>query len=714
MRWLLCALLFLATTDAEAARQRGAGEELLRVVSPPSRNVASAHPHVNVLVTFGTAKDGTAADPSTFRAKLNGQDVTRAFTPTLTGDVPTGLRAELPQASVRLANSPRNRLRLSIQAVKSQGGGKRARDVDRVRFGAADTPNQPPIATIAADRDIVSVGVPVTFDASGSHDPDFDELEFHWSFSDGEAATGGIVTHAFASTADAASATVRVSDGIDEASQSVSLPAALSPDPGRTAGVLRVEAKALEFSAVATGASATRSLTVKNTDDTATSQVKIHATLQGGAGFAVAPADVDLGPGASATIDLTFAPAADGHASAQLMLVTSASNRPGVTYLTHGYGGTAPGDGPTLVDAPVFAALGTELDRIGSDGSRVSIDASTGTCAPPGASFGGDMCAVDGDCRTFGELCGTTPVLADVTDLCSDGSSLYVLSEDSFTDPRDDPETELSGSLVRFDLDAAGNVTGRDVLYRTTDDTTIVACDTVAASAGGLAYLPEFHNVQDTDACPRDERDSLVAVNKGNGGARTVNGLARMDQVAGLADCDYRDAVNAFEVSPDGGAKYAGFDTKGLWQLTPAAAWITPDVRDMFQVHPDGSVTFVVGSDRGAVGSIDLYRVSPSQVEHGALPLSALSPCASFTVPNNAAGDPARTLPTSITLGPASAPGTGATVLVTFTSGPRTPAADVLPPFGDLRGTVAFSLPSGTTACGVAGVVSLQSTPLAR
>jgi len=150
MRWLLCALLFLATTDAEAARQRGAGEELLRVVSPPSRNVASAHPHVNVLVTFGTAKDGTAADPSTFRAKLNGQDVTRAFTPTLTGDVPTGLRAELPQASVRLANSPRNRLRLSIQAVKSQGGGKRARDVDRVRFGAADTPNQPPIPALAA------------------------------------------------------------------------------------------------------------------------------------------------------------------------------------------------------------------------------------------------------------------------------------------------------------------------------------------------------------------------------------------------------------------------------------------------------------------------------------------------------------------------------------------------------------------------------------
>jgi len=436
--------------------------------------------------------------------------------------------------------------------------------------------------------------------------------------------------------------------------------------------------------------------------------------VQDGAGFAVAPAEVDLGPGGSATLDVTFAPAAQGHASAHVMLVTSAANRAGVTFLTHGYGGTAPGDGPTLVDAPVFAALGSELDRIGSDGARVAIDATTPTCAPPGASFGGDVCAVDGDCHTSGELCGGTAVPIDVTDLCSDGSSLYVLSEDSFTDPRDDPETELSGSLVRFDLDAAGNVTGRDVLYRTTDDTTIVACDAFAASAGGLAYLPEFHNLEGTDACPRDEVDSLVAVNKGNGNARTVSGLARMDQPAQVAACDYRDPVNAFEVAPDGVAKYAGFDTRGLWRLTPTPVWITPDVHDMFQVHPDGSITFVVGTDRGSVGSIDLYRVTTDQVEHGVLPLSALAPCATYTVPNNMADGPARTLPTSITLGPASGPATGATVLVTFSSGPRTPATDVLPPFGDLRGTVAFSLPSGTTGCSVAGVVSLQSTPLAR
>jgi hypothetical protein len=243
MRWLLVALLLLATTHADAARQRGAGEELIRVVSPTSKAVASAHPHVNVLVTFGSAKDGSAADPSTFRAKLNGLDVTRDFTPVTTSGVQTGLRASLPQAMLRLTASPRNRLRLSIQAVRQKGGGKRMRDVDRVRFGANDTPNQAPVVTLAADRDIVAVGTPIAFDASGSHDPDFDELEYAWTFSDGGTATGPTVTHAFTSVGDEATATVSVSDGIDPVAKSMSIPAALSTDPGRTPGILRVESK---------------------------------------------------------------------------------------------------------------------------------------------------------------------------------------------------------------------------------------------------------------------------------------------------------------------------------------------------------------------------------------------------------------------------------------------------------------------------------------
>src|SRR5436190_573305 len=114
MRWLLVALLLLATSHADAARQRSTGEELIRVVAPT---------------------------------------------------------------------------------------------VDRVRFGAADATNQAPVITLAADQDVVAIGVPVGFDASGSHDPDFDELRYQWSFSDGETATGATVSHAFAAADGEATAT---------------------------------------------------------------------------------------------------------------------------------------------------------------------------------------------------------------------------------------------------------------------------------------------------------------------------------------------------------------------------------------------------------------------------------------------------------------------------------------------------------------------------
>src|SRR5688572_12123707 len=108
-RWLLgCVIVLLMAAPAAAAR-RSAAEELVQVVTPASRAVAGAHPHVNVILAFGPAKDGTLADPSTFRAKLNGRDVTRDFEPVTTGGLVTGLRAALPQARLRLTSAPRNR-----------------------------------------------------------------------------------------------------------------------------------------------------------------------------------------------------------------------------------------------------------------------------------------------------------------------------------------------------------------------------------------------------------------------------------------------------------------------------------------------------------------------------------------------------------------------------------------------------------------------------
>ncbi len=364
---------------------------------------------------------------------------------------------------------------------------------------------------------------------------------------------------------------------------------------------------------------------------------------------------------------------------------------------------------------PVFAMRGSDLVRIAPDGTRVAIDDTVGTCLGAGNIGTGDACVVGGDCVTPGETCAPTPMALDPSRLCSDGQSLYVLAEDTFTDPRDNPDTELTGSLVRFDVDATGAVTGRQILYRTTDGTSELACDAFPGGAGGLAYVAEVRTVADTPNCSRDELQRLVSVDKSTGNARTVSGLSRIDQAAGVGVCDFVDEVTQLAVSADGVTKYAGFDAHGLWRIAPTPLAFSPDVHDRFQVHPDGSVVFAVAHDRGATGTIDLYRLTGDQVEHGALPLATLAPCASISVPNDTtAAAPASTAVTSIVLGPSALATGDATALVTFTSHALTLAVDVLPPFGDVRGTAAFSLPPGTTTCSALGLVSLRGDELAR
>lgn len=705
------AFVTVAALPAHAARLRSPGEDLLQVVSPPSRGTANAHPDVNVVVSFGTAKDGTPADPTTFKARVRGKSLD--VTPIMTGDVQTGARAVLPAALVRLGRAFRNRLRLSVQGVRSGGAKGRVRDVDRVRFAAASGANAAPTATVDASTATVSIGTPVTFDATGSSDPDIDPLTFEWSFSDGTTASGPTVAHAFSGSSEVeVSATVHVSDGQATSDATLALPVKIDPDPGRTPGVLRIEATdALEFSVVALGATATRSLTIRNTDDAATSQLKVSAAA--GGPFHASPATLDLGPQESATLDVTFAPTVEGHANARLVLTTSASNRGAVTLVAHGYGGTANGDGPTGAGIPIFAVVGSDVTRIAPDGFRMPIDDTAGQCALPTSAGTGDACMVNGDCGAAGESCGAGQPL-DVSELCSDGQSIFVLSEETYSDPNVDAEIPLAGTLARFDLDAAGTVTGREVLSRTTEDTEHIACDGVGADQGGLVYVSELRAVSPTANCDRDERETLVSVNKGTGNARAVSGFARIDAAAGVGECDFRDGVARLIVSPDGVRKYAGFDVHGLWRIGPTPLPYTPDVSDRFDVHPDGSVVIAVGHDRGVTGSIDLYRLTDEEVEHGALRLASISPCASFVVPNNSLPEnPARTIVTSAVVAPA-ASGNGATALVTFGSVPKFSAIDVLPPTGGLRGTVAFALPSGTTSCSAQGIVSLQFRDLAR
>jgi hypothetical protein len=716
-RCFACLLAAVVAMPASAARSRGAGEELLRVATPVSKSVANAHPHVNVIVSFGAARDGTPVEPATFRARLNGRDVTDLFRPVLTGGVQTGVRAALPENALRHVDRPRNKLRLSAQA-KRGGKGGRPRDVDRVRFGVADDANQAPTAMVTAGAEVVRVGEPIAFDAAGSHDPDEDELTFSWTFSDGGTATGPAVMHAFASASGpTVAASVEVSDGVTASPAGVTLPVALSPDPGRTPGLLRITASGpLEFSAVAIGASATRTLTLHNDDPTPTSQVKIEMALDGAEFAAAPPGPMDLGPGASVPLQVSFSPTATGHADARLTFVTSAANRSSINFVAHGYGGSAPGDGPTGAAIPVFGVIGSEITRLAPEGGAVAIDNTVGSCGLAAGGAGtGDACVDDGDCDTSGEVCVPSNLPLDATSVCADGRSLFVLSEDSYVDLRADPDTELSGTLVRFDLDAGGATTAKEVLYRTTEETTRVACDGFFAGDGGLAYLAEFRVVAETSNCDRDERDALVSVNKGTGNARTVPNFSRIDEAANVPECDFRDPVERLEVAPDGVKKYVGFESKGLWRIAPTPQPFSPDVHDLFGVHPDSSVATVVGQDRGTTGTIDLYRLTEAQVEHGALPLSALTPCASYAVPNNTtAAAPTRTIPTSIIVVPATLSGRDATALVTFRARGTLPLNDVLPPFGEVMGTVAFSLPADGAGCSLVGLISLQAGDLAK
>ncbi len=73
------------------------------------------------------------------------------------------------------------------------------------------TPNRPPLAQFAA-ASLGTTGVPLTFDAAGSNDPDNDMLTFAWDFSDGSTGSGMTATHAFAKSGSYV-VTLSVSDG---------------------------------------------------------------------------------------------------------------------------------------------------------------------------------------------------------------------------------------------------------------------------------------------------------------------------------------------------------------------------------------------------------------------------------------------------------------------------------------------------------------------
>ena len=138
--------------------------------------------------------------------------------------------------------------------------------------------------------------------------------------------------------------------------------------------------------------------------------------------------------------------------------------RPLAPLLAHGYGGSAPGPGPTLASLPLFYDFSDiPDDRVKGflpDGTPIAPDLSVHSCGTnPGSSFG-DACVDNADCATNGGTCQPgTPSYLGIDELCGDGQGgLFMLSEDGFSDPSD-ADVALAGTLVSVSLDAKGKTT---------------------------------------------------------------------------------------------------------------------------------------------------------------------------------------------------------------------------------------------------------------
>src|SRR5438874_12707524 len=120
---LLCATLLPVPAGGRASK----AERLLTLVAPATTRKVPAHPFVNVIVRFSS---DLRPDPTTFRARLGGTNVTSLFDRTVENGVVVGMRASLGPALLVISDHRANRLRLE---VRGRIGKHRVRDLDRLR-----------------------------------------------------------------------------------------------------------------------------------------------------------------------------------------------------------------------------------------------------------------------------------------------------------------------------------------------------------------------------------------------------------------------------------------------------------------------------------------------------------------------------------------------------------------------------------------------------
>ena len=714
---VLVGLALAAAPPAHARRKPS--HDLLRVIAPVARGTAPAHPFVNVIVRFGSAADGSPADPTTFRARL-GKTPLR-LDPMVEDGKTVGMRGTIEPGLLKLGARRSNHLRLEVRTVAKPGRTKGSRDVDRIRFRAVEAENQAPTAHLLVASDVVFPDIPTQFDGSQSTDPESDLLTYVWDFGDGlPRSTDPQPRHAFPGGTEDVTVRLTVSDGDQSSTDQITLVGCPPLDPGKTPGTLQVTAdQSLEFGAAT--APSTRPFMVTNVATASESQLHVRIGVDG-PGFVADPAELRLGPGEAAPISVTFTPGETGHHTAEIAVVACATNRDAVHVLVHGYAGDAPGKGPTLAAEPLFfngIGFGAGVSMLLPSGQQVPANNVTHFCQVPLNGLGtGDVCLVDADCAANGGTCvQSSSVVFDPVDLCADGTGgVYLISDEgTFTDANPLDDTDTSVTILRQRFDANGSPIDTAIIARTTSDTTQIACDGTAAADGGRLFTAEARSVNLTQ-CFRDQQEQLAVTPKDGGSSPSVL-LPRIDAVAGQEFCNGDlDAVADLAVTRDGSAVFASLIDSGLFQLRPTPRLITPDVSEAFLVHPDGNLIVVTATDTGTRGVLNVYKLFPEQAADGALRLADLAPCATFPIPNNR--PPGSTLRTtllgehSFAVGRATLASLDGTVLVSFFSngGLQAPPGQPAPLARQLRvqGVAAFASPAGADPCRPLGLISLD------
>ncbi len=755
----LCTASIVALSPpADAAkRRRVITENLLSVVTPVHKGVTSAHPWVNVRVQFGVTSDDVAADPATFQARLGRCDITELFEDVVEDGAPRK-RARLgtdldPRCRKSLGGEKKNRLKFRVKAVGSSR--RRLGDIDKLRFAIVAAANQPPVARFTASPGVLGSGcmgvgasstmravdaaaaalVQVTFSGTPSQDPDGDWLRYEWDFGDGTTGSGQTVTHDYAAT-EPVNVTLRVADGMPgdgglETETARIIPGTVSPDPGKSPGVVVLAAPpetTLDFGSVAVGNQAEQTFFVSNTDPAPTSQVKFTVRVvdetSDAAAFRIADCSPDTpcrvdGPGTS-PVTLQFSPQASGHTQAVIELNTSASNRCSAQLLVHGYGGDEPAV-PWGTSATVFG-LSDRVFAVRPDGTRVDIDAGIGLC--DGGSLAGAPCVADADCP--GAQCGAraciggsnhgspchSPVdcpsgscgeIFDALDLCADGTgSVFLLNDDVHDDPDPNCDPCRTGTILRADVDGNRAVVTQNV----TETSPTLACD---RSASGRVFWTDY----DLFGPDFDEREQLKSLRKDDGSLLVyVQNISR--RLGDVDPTNYIDPIDGFvfyeptialRVSADGGERYVA-NFFGLYRLDPSPLYVTPDIDEVFNVTPSGFLLVAVASERSS--EVKVYKVDPNNAVNGFLRLATLTPWASVKIPNNGTSCDATSCRRSIFVNGIAADDAGVVFVNLITrDGARVGEAEVVPRNLRPRGTLRLE-PRDNDSFGVAtGFVDL-------